>query len=114
MVIGPSTPEMNQVAAWAADHAAALGAWVAEKGSLAQAVVAVRFDPQAPAGPAPYIGIPSGRGALVLFFDAQVIVQAARQVPSYVLWRILGELVALIPDSPTTSIRRAPRPARGR
>jgi hypothetical protein len=50
---------------------------------------------------------PSGRGVLVIFFDAAELAEAPRQVPPHVLWRVLSGLCQLIPDSPGVE-RRAP------
>ncbi|HWN81569.1 MAG TPA: hypothetical protein VNM87_05710, partial [Candidatus Udaeobacter sp.] len=56
----------------------------------------------APCGPAPWIGVldPRGRGVLVIFFDAEELAEAPRQVPPHVLWRVLSELCQLMPDPP--------------
>jgi hypothetical protein len=98
----PTTSEGGRIRAWALAHAAALAAWMKRKGDRAQGVLAERLDPSAPCGPAPWIGVldPRGRGVLVIFFDAQELAEAPRQVPPHVLWRVLSELCQLMPDPP--------------
>jgi hypothetical protein len=103
----PTTSEGGRIRAWALAHAPGLAAWLKRKGEGAQGVLADRIDPSAPCGPAPWIGVidPRERGVLVLFFDAQELAEAPRQVPPHVLWRVLTGLCQLMPDPPATDRR---------
>jgi hypothetical protein len=107
----PTTTEGGRIRAWAVANASALAAWIKRKGDGEEGVIADRSDPTAPCGPAPWIGVidPNGRAVLVIFFDAEELAEAPRQVPPHVLWRVLSGLCQLVPDSPGLERRAAER-----
>jgi hypothetical protein len=86
--------------AW--DHLDRIAAWVSEKGATAAGVVAEGWDPGAPSGPAPYVGVPGpdGEGVLLVFYEPTETAGVPTQVPSHVLWQVLNRLCERIPRGP--------------
>jgi hypothetical protein len=75
-----------------------LAQWTREKGAEAEGVVARWWDPGAPAGPAPYVGVPApaGEGVLLVFFPPEEEAGATNQIPAHLLWRVLTQLIEAI------------------
>jgi hypothetical protein len=90
------TPQAQLIQSWGDFEA--LARWTLEKGSEAEGAVARWWDSGAPAGPAPYVGVPApgGEGVLMVFFSPEEDAGAQSQVPPHVLWQVLNRLTELI------------------
>ncbi len=92
---------------WSLDR---IAQWVTANGPTAVGLGAEEANPEAPAGPAPYIGVvsPDGEGVLVTFFPPDEVTGSPAQVPVHVLIEVGHHISELCSPRFTPGMRTAP------
>ena len=87
--------------------------WVRDAGGVAGGAEAPGWDPRAPRGPAPYVGVASadGEGVVLLFFPPDETVGSPAQVSAQVLMQVLVEIGAFCSPRFQAGARGAPSKA---
>ena len=95
----PQTREAARIVADVWDSLDTLCGWIREYGSVASGGTGNGWDPGAPAGPSPYVGVRDerGHGVIMIFFNEDERLGTSVQLPARILIETLRSLSALIP-----------------
>ncbi len=93
----PQTRQAARIVADVWDSMDTLCSWIREYGSAAWGGTGPGWDPAAPPGPSPYVGVRDDRGSgvIMIFFNGEE--RASFQLPARILVEVSRSLCALIP-----------------
>ena len=95
----PQTRQAARIVADVWDSLDTLCGWVREYGSAASGGTGPGWDPGAPPGPSPYVGVRDdrGNGVMLVFFAAPDHMGTSMQLPARILTEVVHNLCGLVP-----------------
>ena len=99
VIAQPQTRQAARIVADAWDSLDVLSTWVSEQGSVAWGGSGQGWDPGAPGGPAPYVGVRDerGGGVLLVFFSDKADGGPSAQMPARILLEALNSVCEILP-----------------